>query len=353
MTPLLLISEQTLPNLLFLKQFGPFERYIFLSTGRMERDGRSRWIAQTAGIPEAAIDLKLVDPEQPGSAIAALEGLGLPDSEPVLAFVTGGTKMMLLGTYAWASQRSNAEIFYLPIGSDHFLRIFPGSAELPLRVQVSLEEYLAVHGVQVLSKGNWQLWWPAAVEVFDHLTGAKPSAAMQQKLDWSRQQGVAGSSQTEKEERRFYSGDWLEVWLTGRLQDLLGIPSPNIAQGVRVNKSGPGNLYSNEYDILFVLDNRLHIGECKYFTGNTARPIGHIRQELHKLADANNLLGLFAQPFFGIVQFVNGKAEPFIKETNLSSWEELARLLRLKAPIELDTMKAPGQLVAKFKPDRR
>ncbi len=353
MTPLLLVSEQTLPNLLFLKQFGPFERYIFLSTGRMERDGRSRWIAQTAGIPEAAIDLKLVDPEQPGSAIAALEGLGLPDSEPVLAFVTGGTKMMLLGTYAWASQRSNAEILYLPIGSDHFLRIFPESAELPLRARVSLEEYLAVHGVQVLSKGNWHRWWPIAVEVFDNLTGQSPSQNIQRKLDWSRQEGIAGTSQEEKEEKKFYSGDWLEVYLAGRLQDLFGIPSPNIAQNVRVNKSGPSNSYSNEYDILFVLDNRLHIGECKFFTGSKHRAIGDIRQELHKLADANNLLGLFAQPFFGIIHFVNGQPEPFIKAANRESWEELARLLRLNAPIELDTMRVPERLASAFRAKNR
>ena len=48
-----LISEQTLPNVLFIKQFGPFDRYIFLTTKEMEEAKRTDDVIKTCKIEGA------------------------------------------------------------------------------------------------------------------------------------------------------------------------------------------------------------------------------------------------------------------------------------------------------------
>jgi hypothetical protein len=332
MLPILLISDQTLPNLLFLKQFGPFERYVFITTGKMELGGQSRWIAQTAGIPGEQILLRVVDPEQPGSTQAALSSLDLPPDEPVTAYITGGTKMMSLGAYAWASRRPAAQIFYLPIGGRQFLRIFPDAAEIPLTAQVSLEEYLAVHGVQVLSKGDWHGRLLEAERVFRHVSDQAPDPAIGHKLAWSRAKGVSGATPQDKADLAFYSGEWLEVWMAAQIQQLLQLPAHHVYQGVKVNKTGVSSPYDNEYDVMFVRGSRLFLGECKHFTAPKRRSISDIRKELYKLAGSSNLLGLYARPFLAIIQQTGGMHEDFIYEGNRQSWEELSRLLRIPDP---------------------
>ncbi|MDX2284685.1 MAG: DUF1887 family CARF protein [Bacteroidia bacterium] len=344
MTPILLISDQTLPNLLFLKQFGPFERYVFITTDKMEKSGQGRWTAQTAGIPEASILRRVVDPEQPGSTVQALDSLGLDAAEPVQAYITGGTKMMSLGAHIWASRRPAAQILYLPIGGKQFLRIFPDAAEIPLTAQVSLEEYLAVHGVQVLRKGNWRAAYAEASAIFRHLSGEQPDPDIRDRLLWARKQGAVAPE--DKEMKAFYAGPWLEVWLAGRIQEVLHIPLPNMSYNVSLNKSGPGGAYNQEYDVIFVQHNRLYIGECKHFLGAQPKTIGDIRKELHKLADANNLFGLSARPFFAIIQQdAAAQVQPFIDGNREATWDEMASILRIrKHPMEMAVLRDPEAL---------
>ncbi len=45
------ISEQTIPNLLLIKEFeGKYDDMLFISTKQMEEKGQSRWIERAAGI---------------------------------------------------------------------------------------------------------------------------------------------------------------------------------------------------------------------------------------------------------------------------------------------------------------
>jgi hypothetical protein len=338
MTPILLISDQTLPNLLFLKQFGPFERYVFITTGKMEQGGKSRWIAQTAGIPEERILRREVEPEQPGSTLEALEGLNMPPEAPILAYVTGGTKMMSLGAYAWASQRQQAQIVYLPIGGTGFLQIFPEPREIPLTAQVSLEEYLAVHGVQVLGAEAWEEHLPEANRVFAHVAGRKQNREVQNRLLEARTSlGELAFPTLSAEQRRFYSGGWLECWLAGQVRDLLAVAPEQIRVSLKLNKSGPSSLMSNEYDVVYCFQNKLFIGECKYYTRPKGFAVSDISRELFKLGGINNQMGLHAKPFFAIV------GTPAKDPAALS--EQMA-ILRLKKAAELSTLSDENKLQA-------
>ncbi|MBK8043620.1 MAG: hypothetical protein IPK21_13760 [Haliscomenobacter sp.] len=95
-TAILLISEQTLPNVLFLKQFGPFERHVFLTTDKMETQGRSDWIIQAAGIDPGSVQRLPIDPENATVGHQMLERQDWHTGSDYLIHLTGGTKMMAL-----------------------------------------------------------------------------------------------------------------------------------------------------------------------------------------------------------------------------------------------------------------
>lgn len=342
MTPILLISDQTLPNLLFLKQFGPFDRVVFVSTERMAKAGHPVWIAGAAGLDRKQVLEVNVDPDRPESTLQALNSLDLPQEEEVVGFITGGTKMMSLAAYAWCSQRTRARVLYLPFGGPNFLQIFPESAEVPLTVEASLTEYLAVHGVKVVQQGAWQPWENESHRVFDHFSGKKQDSEVGSRVKASKRPNEFPkvAHLLTPEERAFYSGAWFEVWMVSKVRSLLSVPEANICQGLKLNKSGvkDNNPYSNEYDAAFVFQNRLYLGECKFYSEGKSKALSVIRGDLFKLANANNLLGLNAKPFFSVVQFVNGNPEPFVSEVHKPNWDELSRILRIPEPIEWATL---------------
>lgn len=66
-TLLMLVSEQTIPNYLFVKTFGPADHYVFITTAKMENPSvgkRREWILRAAGIGEERVTTIEVHPEK-------------------------------------------------------------------------------------------------------------------------------------------------------------------------------------------------------------------------------------------------------------------------------------------------
>ncbi|MBK6949001.1 MAG: DUF1887 family protein [Haliscomenobacter sp.] len=146
-TAILLISEQTLPNVLFLKQFGPFERHVFLTTDKMETQGRSGWIIQAAGIAPGSVQRLPIDPENATVGHQMLEQQDWRTGTDYLIHLTGGTKMMALAAFAFFAGKPGSKLVYLPLNAPHFLELHPEPQEIPLSVSVNLEEYFRAYGV--------------------------------------------------------------------------------------------------------------------------------------------------------------------------------------------------------------
>lgn len=125
-TLLTLVSEQTLPNVLFIKQFGPFDEYWFLTTTKMEEDGRADAIIDTCQIKKAR--KWKVDAEKIWEVLGKLQQLNLPEGGKLVINLTGGTKMMALGVYAYfTNAHPELEVYYMPVKQPVVFRIFPAN----------------------------------------------------------------------------------------------------------------------------------------------------------------------------------------------------------------------------------
>lgn len=322
-TAIILLSEQTLPNVLFLKQFGPFERYIFLTTSKMKQEGRSDWVMQAAGIASQKVKHIVVDSENANASLEQLANESFDPDTPCLLNLTGGTKMMALAAYAHFAALPQVQIIYLPIGSDHFLEISPEPKKIQLTATLSIDEYFAAHGIVI--RGENSTWLSDASEayrVYEHVTGRMKNQSIP-----STHKEIQSPALTPKQ-RRFYGGDWLEVWLANTVHKELEIPLKDIRVGIKLNRQGIHEQTSNEYDVLFMYKNRLYTGEAKRFVSDKFE-MDKINKELFKFAAIHTQLGLFAKPFFVIANDIGSSKEALTEQ---------CKMLRLPYPADLSVI---------------
>jgi phosphotransferase system HPr-like phosphotransfer protein len=297
-TAILLISDQNLPNVLFIKQMGPFDKYVFLTTEQMENKGQSYFIIHSARLHQDQVMRLKIDAENPSESLAKLKSKSWPKNEPIAINLTGGTKMMALAAYAFFAPKSNVHIYYIPINSPSLLVIHPDAYEIPLNATVSFDEYLHAYGTVIQSQNaNWSARADDARQMMDSVQGK----GHPELLNLSTPTGSMGLN---AEDRRFFTGEWLEVWLAWAIHSHWSVPESDIRVGVHLNRINVSAQSLYEYDVMFIRNNRLYAAECKFFNSQKFN-LGKINKELFKFAAMNTQLGLYAKPFFVIANEIN------------------------------------------------
>lgn len=329
-TAILLISEQTLPNVLFLKQFGPFDHHVFLTTGKMEEQERSSCIIQAAGINPNSVQRMALDPEDATTGLYTLEQQEWHNATGYFVHITGGTKMMALAAYTFFAGKPGYRIIYLPINAPHFLQLQPETKEIPLNVRVTLGEYLKAYGVAMQSNNsNWQNFTLQAEEVMEAIEGKGKLERIQSIKNWMLNENTEGLSAND---RKFYTGEWFEIWTASQVQSLFAIPSDSIAVEAKLYRAKAiPRPYSYEYDVVFIFQNRLYTCECKYFHRH-GLSYRKLKEELLKYATVVVQFGLNAKAFFAI-----GNKTTVID----SELAERCKLLRLPYPATQDMLTNP------------
>ncbi|MDP5172417.1 MAG: DUF1887 family CARF protein [Bacteroidia bacterium] len=339
-----LVSDQPMPNVLFIKQMPRADRYVFLTTQRMEEEGKSDNILKVCGIDPNKVDHIIAHHEDVTNILEEWKHLEDRPGEHYHINLTGGTKMMALGTFSHFTTHfppDRVSVHYVQLSGGNIQQMYPVDVQQPMQVSISVQDYLDAHGVKLLSAADWLPWEQEARKVFRHVSKQQTNYQIQSRLLESRTNPAELEFVSlSPEERSFYSGKWLEVWLAAQVRDLLGIPASEIIWDARVNKSGAAISMANEYDVLFVYNNRLYLGECKHFTSKNDKKLSSISKELFKMGGANNLTGLNAKPFFAIVGSLLAMPEEV---------DEQCRMLRLRPPAFLDTLKDPIRLQQFFR----
>ncbi|RMG67995.1 MAG: DUF1887 family protein [Bacteroidetes bacterium] len=294
MTLISLISEQTLPNVLFLRAQPQAVRQIFLSTEKMEAQGRSAWIRRAADLRE--VEVVTLPPEDLPAILARLEAVHIGPDEQLVLHLTGGTKMMALGAYQHFTQcfPAQTEVFYVSLEKGHIQRVYPGPAVTPMSVRLSLETYLAAYGVTMTRRGEWNFlpWRQEAEATFRHAMGIALDARIEAKL-------ARGTSLPNPADRKFYTGEWLEVWAYHQVREGLGLAEDQIQQGRHLTKEVPGGkTFTREYDLVFIRNNHLFLLEVKAWLGKEGFTVKKANPDLYKLAQARRELGLYARGHF-------------------------------------------------------
>ena len=289
-----IISEQTIPNILFIKQFeGQTDGYVFVSTPKMNQQGQLQAIIEVCQIPTNNYQVITVNEESLADVETQLEALHFKRSTHYLVNITGGTKIMSLGVYSFFS-RFNSQMYYLPIGKNDCKQIFPPANEtiLALQHRVSLQQYLQAYGIGItnLHHINSLVQNPAVTQTFlNNKVSLNPLIrslrAYKEQREYTEQRKITHlplrnlppelstlnnllqslhfkhqkQNELNENELNYLLGQWLEEYVYSTIKNLFGLDARFMGNSVAIHRQQ----VANELDVVLIYNNTIYVIECK------------------------------------------------------------------------------------------
>ncbi len=310
-----LVGEQTIPNVIFIREHPDVDRRQFISTREMERQNKSRAIALAAGVGDAE-DVILVDDDSMTDIQVRLERCGFDPDDHFVVNLTGGTKLMSIGAYAFFSGR-RSDMYYLPGGRNLVRRVHPPAGagageEIAITSRLSVGEYLTAHDIRIVHQRASSDFLMKDVEWLDghfHASaegrylrhaGALYELRERSRKPWVHIHNVDGlpeylheirfpvrNDELSRDQVQFLIGGWFEEWIFHLFRQRLGLSPADLVPGITIRR----NKAENEFDVMLTIDNRLVVIECK--TWVHANDFRLLRDAMYKLAALKRDYGLF------------------------------------------------------------
>ncbi|MBD3373956.1 DUF1887 family protein [candidate division KSB1 bacterium] len=286
-----LVSDQTLPNIFFIRELDNVDFYLLLTTPQMEEKNKSDSIIAASGKEKKLFTIITVKETSMTEISAALDMLDFKDSDQFIVNLTGGTKIMSIAVYNYFRNKSS-EIYYLPIGKNEYHKIFPEvkKKEHDLKYRISVQDYMTACNVDILNPNDLnQLVRPVVYtkKFFDFFCTAttldlrdistirdimnkkkkklKKHPLPIEEYEWlgpflerasfvPLAKGVLSLS-----EIRYLCGEWFEEFVYNLIKKEHSLDDCFIAKGIQIRRKD----VQNELDVVFTLQNNLHTIECK------------------------------------------------------------------------------------------
>lgn len=311
-----IVSEQTIPNVLFIKEMQKkAEHFLFVTTETMEARRKTDAIITACHISKKKTNRLLLSETKPSEMAKELrEWIDFQYADNLfLVNLTGGTKMMSLAIYSLFKQY-NSEYYYLPIGKNKIIRVLDNfeEVEMPLLCRLSLHEYLKANGLQYSVKTGLVYTQEQCLQLFeawqkhDFLSTAFPlNLAIKLTgldLHWENA-----------------PGEWFEEFIYYEARDKFHLTVSQIGSSVMIYTDAESPFHDNEFDVMWVHQNELFVAECKVTLGN--KPRTKLDQVIYKLGAINKSYGLKTNSFiYTLAQ---------IRKTNGEFSSELERRLKI------------------------
>ena len=326
-----LVSDQTIPNVELIKEFGAqITEHLLVHTS--QKTDQMQWIIDATKIENYktlevnAFDV--ADIEQ------KLKSFDFPDGQYFLN-ITGGTKLMIL-VFQEFFKNLGARIYYVTGRDCEYVKVFPalGERRFKLQASLSLEEYLTAYGFEIKAgklmgteeQANRILEYFLKHPLSDHLSelelirdnrGKNLSLDGKQELsDFIDRIGFepVTTGKLSKVETKYLSGEWFEEFVYFKIKKELGLTDSEIGTGYQLKKQGS----PNELDILFIYRHQLYIVECKtsvvYYSpqpDGTMRHVKFLPEVIYKSDALRSKFGLFANTsIFTLEEIKNENGTP-------------------------------------------
>ena len=342
-----IVGDQTLPNVLFLKEKGPADLYLFVTTKKMEELNKTNHIIAGAGIEKEKVRKLIVEEDSIDKIQQALDKFmaELDDEENYIAYIniTSGTKIMSIAVYEFFKARGKVEIFYMPVGKNIYKQLFPFTRhpEKELTYRINFHDYLASCGIKVFETKKPAFPRKIAFGLLKtYMLGAFTSALAQQLKDLRNRKKtscrlIGGLSKILKEagwpnhgeflsrkEIEYLSGGWFEELLYYLFEKRIK-RIDQLALNIKIGKER----LVNEFDLMFVYENQLYVFEAKTSLKNL-----NVKDVIYKLAALKRNFGVTANAYIvtlekSINRFHLLRADMFgIKIWNRDYFENLSKL---------------------------
>ncbi|GHV17636.1 hypothetical protein AGMMS49938_18520 [Fibrobacterales bacterium] len=271
---IVLVSEQTIPNVLFLKWFLEKniseKKVLFVSTDKMENRKKSESIKKVFGNIET--DTIIVDENSVLKIQEKLKECDVSNYEEILVNITGGNKLM--SSAAFLFFRDKAKIYYQEFSNTNALIDLKTDKKIELNQKITLKEYFAAYGIKA-NLNEYKKLKPNCKEYKDYFTLLNESETedslkeLRKFRDKSKDKiqkiinendkiktmitsfGFDIQSIT-KYEIRYITGGWFEEFIFENIKE------EEKAIGIKIDNT------NNELDVVFINDKyELNIIECK------------------------------------------------------------------------------------------
>lgn len=303
-----LISEQTIPNVQFLKWYikNNIQKYdlLFISTQKMEQNQKSDYIKNALENVSGFLgEIKTIIVDENDIQNIRLKLNAFFEKakyKEIIANITGGTKMMSLASFQFFNNLDNSQIFYQPIGKP-LLKLFPKTEEFEVNEILTLEEYLKANGIKYKFDNfcvrDWEFNKTVAEDVilenraiisamvelqntksFKHIFDKKnldlvsldnSKFVLEKNKNISKNEictflDYSGfdSKNLTKNDLRYFTGGWFEEFVYQKVLNEMNVKKEDVALNVQIEKGND----KNELDVVYLdSKNQLHVIECKSF----------------------------------------------------------------------------------------
>jgi len=365
-----LVSEQTVPNILFLKDFeNEWDKVLLISTEQMEKKGKPKSKSQIIAEffenkPKEDFLVEIVPPDNAQEIFNTLNNHFQNNSyDTILANITGGNKLMSLVTFDFFKNQQNARVYYYPIGGPSYLHILPSFATntIPTAYKLTVESYFKATGntlspkpipnETLLTKLSELLFekyhdnYQTILNITEKLRQYRDSKKEKERKQFAQSNAfeilkkelstlgidenhIAELNPLKKDFYDFFSGGWFEIYTYNKIKNAQNKPE-DVLINIRLNQQTSKKLdepkdntkaQPNELDVAFTKNNRLHIVECK--TGDVVEQlndivykVGYLRREFG--LDVNSHLLVLNPPDKPIKEATKNRAAYY----NIDLWD--------------------------------
>ncbi len=285
-----ILSDQTIPNIRFIKEKqAEIDRFVFIGTKQMQQKNKMCSHIIALNLRKSKTEQILVNPFNITSIEEILLDSNFDEQDIYLVNITGGTKPMSIACLSFFSALPNVSIYYVPIGEGFYRQIFPKvkNPQLNFSKEITLKEYFASYQLRLIG--------------MEHQPTKPISEAENQmkkyidsKGDIDKLPDIKNAHQLQRaEDRSYYSGGWFEEYIYWAIKQAFNLSKTQIGFKVELQN----NSSKNEYDVIFLYKDYIHIVECKaYFGSNNIYQ--KIEKDLYKLSALDDNFGLKAQAIY-------------------------------------------------------
>ena len=290
-----LVSDQTIPNVEFIKEFGSeIDSYVFITTEYMESAKQFRTNCILAAAHLLDVDEKrIVVKEDSLSDIHSKLKNELNDSDEYIVNLTGGTKIMSIAVYNYFKKK-NAKIYYKAIRTNKIISVDDDTVYKDISTKIYVTDYLLGYGVKSKSAKSFENIEITNKIFSDFINGDIDYGIIEllrvnyrSKKKKYKISNIINEGNSKKQipklrefllnlgykdkklkdaiitnkEIDYLTGGWFEELCYFYFKEKLNLDEDAIQLGVKLEKSD--NVLDNDLDVVFVYNNNIYVIECK------------------------------------------------------------------------------------------
>jgi hypothetical protein len=295
-----LVSEQAVPNVLYIKEFQTIDAYLFVSTKFTETKNGANAIIDACDLASEKCRNIIVNEESLNDITTKIkkELSTNPLFEAAEAYIincTLGNKIMSIALYEIFKDNPKARILYTPIGENKYKEIGGKEVETIFETKITIEQYFKSYNIGITKTGNcfkndtytqaffekYLVFDTNDYNVLEQLRERESPINIKKKII-GRDSGVANTTDIQglsdflnkisfqpttenklsKYEVIYLTGGWFEEYTYTKIKTTLGLTPDFIIIGLE-SKLAAGN----DLDVVFIYANDLYIIECKTALG--------------------------------------------------------------------------------------